>query len=234
MSAGAPVHYRVCQAMLRGAGRWIWRVEALGRETIPREGPLIIAPTHESAIDPPLVGAYVPRFLRFFARRTLFVATKDGVERRRPIATRIGRAFGVIEVDLAGGGRDAVRKSLEVLAAGGAVLIFPEGTRSLDGQVKNFEAGVGLLALRSGAAVVPVSVDGTRRVWPKGRKRPRLGPGPVRLVYGAPVRYERPLKPEEVAADLRRRILALRGVGRPDGARDGASSRGEAGGGSST
>ena len=98
--------------------------------------------------------------------------------------------------------------------------------RSLGGNVKEFQAGVGLLALRSGAPVVPVSVDGTRRIWPKGRRYPRFSAGPVRLVYGEPVKYERPRKADEVAADLRGRILDLRGAGQQAAARDGADAHG--------
>jgi 1-acyl-sn-glycerol-3-phosphate acyltransferase len=113
------------------------------------------------------------------------------------------------------------------------VLVFPEGTRSLDGNVREFQSGVGLIALRSGARVMPISIEGTRRVWGKGRKFPRLGAGPVRLVFGEPVKYERPTRAEDAAADLRRRVLDLRGAVRQADARDGADARGDAGGGRS-
>jgi 1-acyl-sn-glycerol-3-phosphate acyltransferase len=204
-----------------------------GVERIPPEGPLIVASTHESFLDPMVVGAFLPRRMRYLARRTLFVKTRDGVEKRRLIAGSFARWALVIELDREGSDKDAVRKCLEALAQGDAVLLFPEGTRSLDGRVQEFRPGVALMALRSGAMVIPVSAEGTARVWPKGRKLPRLGAGPVRLVYGEPVKYERPMKIEEATADLRRRVLDLRGPGRDDAARDGAASRGEAGGGSS-
>jgi 1-acyl-sn-glycerol-3-phosphate acyltransferase len=211
----------------------VWKVTAEGRDRIPLEGPIIVAPTHESFLDPLLMGAYLPRGLRYMARRTLFVRVKDGRERRSRFLTWLGRVCYVIEVDREGGGREAVRACLDCLAQGDAVLIFPEGTRSEDGAVREFQPGVGMLALRSGAPVVPVSIDGTRRVWPRGRSRPRLGAGPVRLVYGEPVRYERPTKGEDAAADLRRRVLDLRDAGQRDAARDGAVPHGEAGGGPS-
>jgi 1-acyl-sn-glycerol-3-phosphate acyltransferase len=213
-------------------------VRAEGVAGIPREGGLIVAATHESFLDPVVMGAYLPRGLRYMARRTLFVKAVEGGERRRGIASAFARWAGVIEIDLAAGGRDAVRRCLDLLAAGYAVLIFPEGTRSLDGRVREFESGVGLLALRSGAVVIPVSIEGTNRIWPKGRKLPRLAAGPVRLAFGAPTRYQRPTKAEDVAADLRRRVLDLRGTGlredgRQAGARDGAAAHGDAGGGPS-
>jgi 1-acyl-sn-glycerol-3-phosphate acyltransferase len=208
-------------------------VRVTGVERIPRTGPLIVAATHESFLDPLIVGAYLPRGLRYMARRTLFVAVKDGKERRRFFASAFARWAYVIELDREGADRDAVRKCLDALAEGDAVLIFPEGTRSTDGTVREFRAGVALIALRSGAPVLPISIDGTRRVWGKGRSLPRMGAGPVRLVFGEPVRYERPTRAEEAAADLRRRVLDLRGAGQQADARDGADAHGDAGGGPS-
>ncbi len=227
--------FYVCiQAVLRLLSRRVWKVTVVGRERIPAEGPVIVAPTHESFLDPLVVGAHVPRQIRYLARRTLFVRkAKDGTERRSRFWTWLGRHCGVIEVDREAGGRDAVRRCLAALADGDAVLVFPEGTRSEGGEVREFETGVGLLALRSGAPVMPVSVDGTHRIWPRGRNRPRFGAGPVRLVYGEPVRYERPTRAEDAAADLRRRVLDLRGAGQPGAARDGAAPHGDAGGGPS-
>jgi 1-acyl-sn-glycerol-3-phosphate acyltransferase len=216
-------------------GRAVWKVRVEGAERIPRTGPLIVAPTHESFLDPLMVGAYLPRTLRYMARRTLFVAVKpDGSERRRFFPSVAGRWAGVIELDREGADRDAMRKCIDALAEGDAVLIFPEGTRSEDGDVQEFRAGVALIALRSGAPVLPVSIEGSRRVWGKGRKFPRLSAGPVRLVFGEPVKYERPTRAEDAAADLRRRVLDLRGRGHEADARDGADARGEAGGGRSS
>lgn len=225
--------YRFVQWMLRCTGRVVWKVRAEGIERIPKTGAVIIAPTHESYLDPFIVGCYLPRSLRYMARRTLWVKQTPNGERRRILPSAFARWAGVIEVDREAGGRDAIRKCLEALAEGDAVLVFPEGTRSLDGEVQEFESGVGLLALRSGAPVLPISLDGTRRIWGKGAKYPRIGAGPVRLVYGEPVKYERPTKAEEVAADVRRRILDLRGAGHEAAARDGADAHGRAGGGPS-
>jgi 1-acyl-sn-glycerol-3-phosphate acyltransferase len=226
--------YRLTQWTLQFLGFVLWRVHAEGRDRIPRDGALIVAPTHESYLDPLLIGAYLPRDLAFMARRTLFVKVDETGERRRKLFSAWGRWAGVIELDREGADRAALKAALGALGDGRAVLVFPEGTRSSDGNVQEFRAGVALMALRSGAPVVPISIDGTRRIWGKGMKRPRFGPGPVRIVFGEPVKYERPAKAEDVAADLRRRVLDLRGEWHKDGACDGAQSRGDAGGGSST
>lgn len=198
--------YRTTQAFLRGLGRVWWRVRAEGMERIPATGPVIFASTHESFLDPPIVGAYVRRHIWFMARRSLFFSGKE----RSRFRTWVGSLCGIIEVDRDGTGLGALRGAEEKLREGGAVLIFPEGTRSEDGSVQEFRAGVGLLAKRTGAKVVPVSLDGTRRVWPRGKKLPSLRAGPVRLIYGDPVAYGETSEPKDVAEDLRRRILELR------------------------
>ncbi len=212
-------------------------MRAEGSDRVPPEGPLIVAPTHESLLDPLVVGAFLPRTLYYLARSTLFHRENGS---RSGFKTWLGRVYYVVELDREGGGREAVRRALELLAEGHAVLIFPEGTRSPDGSVRDFEPGVGLLALRSGAPVLPVSIDGTRLVWPRGRKLPRITLGArVRLRYGEPTQYARPAKAEDVAADLRRRVLSLRAQGqrgaerRQGPARDGSGPHETAGGGSS-
>ena len=199
--------YRGCQFLLRVAGTLWWGVRAEGRERIPLTGPVIVASTHESFLDPLVVGAYVPRHAWHMARRSLFV---NAAGKRSRFLTWFAAIYGVIEVDRGGTGLSALRGAEEKLKEGGAVLIFPEGTRSTDGEVQEFRAGVGLLALRTGATIVPVSVDGTRRVWGKGQRLPRFLRGRVRLVYGEPVSYAAPTGAKEVADDIRARVLLLR------------------------
>lgn len=198
--------YRCVQVFLRTMGLLFWRVRAVGQDRVPETGPVILAATHESFLDPLLVGAYVHRHTWYMARRTLFFRG----EKRSRFLTWVGSLWGIIEVDRGGTGLGALRGAEERLREGRMVLLFPEGTRSVDGEVQPFRAGVGLLARRTGAAVVPISLDGTRRVWGKGRKFPRLGPGPVRIAIGEPVTYDETTDPGDAAADIRRRVLEIR------------------------
>lgn len=198
--------YRCVQALLRGLGRVVWRVRAEGRENVPRTGPIVLATTHESFLDPLLVGAFCPRHTWYMARRTLFYRG----DRRSRFLTWFGGLWGIIEVDREGTGLGALRAAEAKLLEGEMVLIFPEGTRSRDGEVQDFRPGVGLLVRRTGARVVPVSIDGSRRVWPRGRNAPRLGGGPVRIIYGAPLAFDEAADPKEIAAGIRRRVLELR------------------------
>ena len=88
------VAYRAGQALLRTIGLLLWGVRAEGRERVPLTGPVIVASTHESFLDPPVVGAYVPRHVWHMARRSLFFSG----ERRSRFRTWLGSVFGIIEV----------------------------------------------------------------------------------------------------------------------------------------
>ena len=196
-----------------------------GRRHVPREGPCLVAVSHESVLDPIIVGAVLPRPLRYLARNTLF-----GPRGEIRLHGRFLQVLGAGPIErAAGGARDTIRLALRLLEQGEAVLIFPEGTRSRDGSVQRFRRGVGLIARAAGCPVVPVSLDGSRLLWRRGARLPRLVGGPVRVRFGAPVTYGKTTRAEEVANDVRRRILDLRGL-RAEPAGDGAGSGAATGG----
>jgi 1-acyl-sn-glycerol-3-phosphate acyltransferase len=168
-------HYLV--AMLHDI---LFRGDVSGVANIPIEGGLIVAANHASLIDPPLVGSHVPRQLSFFARKTLW---KGGLINWWLNVT------GTIPVDLdSGSDVAAIRKVLKALKEGKAVIVFPEGTRTLTGAFQLAKPGVGLLACQTGVPVVPARIIGTFEAF--GRRRPlRLGT-PVSVVFGRPLRRE--------------------------------------------
>jgi 1-acyl-sn-glycerol-3-phosphate acyltransferase len=155
----------------------LFRGEVAGTENIPLEGPFLIASNHASHLDPPLVGGQVARQMRYFARKTLW-------------ATRIGSWWldrvETIPVDRDGGDVGAIRRVLQALAEDRAVVVFPEGTRTLDGALQKPKAGVGLLACKTGVPVVPCHIFGTFEAFGKGRSFPRFGT-PVAIVFGRPI-----------------------------------------------
>jgi len=165
-------HYLVAgihQAWFRG--------EVAGTENIPVAGPFLIAANHASHLDPPLVGSQIARQMRFFARKTLwsnrvFSWWLDNVES--------------IPVDRESGDVGAIRKVLQALKEDRAIVLFPEGTRTLDGNFQTPKAGVGLMACKTGAPVVPCRVFGSFEAFGKGAKFPRLGT-PVSIVFGPPI-----------------------------------------------
>ncbi|MBV8283435.1 MAG: 1-acyl-sn-glycerol-3-phosphate acyltransferase [Candidatus Eremiobacteraeota bacterium] len=147
----------------------MWRAQASGTENVPRQGALIVACNHRSYLDPPGMGCFCPRRISYMAKKELFEI---------PVLGPLIRAVGAYPVDRQGSARAAIKRSLEVLEAGGTVGIFPEGTRNRDGSAAP-QTGVALLASLSGAPVVPAHIgsDGPSRL---ARMKVAFGP-PMRL-----------------------------------------------------
>jgi len=157
--------------------RLYWRIQGQGREHIPRSGPVLLVANHSSVIDPPLVGGMTPRPVSFLAKAELFDIPLFGGLIRRLNAHPLRRE---------GADPAALRIALRVLEGGGTLLVFPEGTRGPEGVLREGKAGAGMLAVLSGAAVVPVYIRGSGRAWPRGHL-PR--PSKVTVVFGPPLRF---------------------------------------------
>lgn len=128
-----------------------WRMRVHGGENVPKDGPVIVASNHVSYLDPPVLGTASPRRLSYMAKQELFAI---------PILGPLISAVGAYPVDREGSATSAIKRSVEVLRKGGAIGIFPEGTRNLTGQ-NEARGGVALLASLAKAPVVPASVVGT-------------------------------------------------------------------------
>lgn len=151
-------------------------VDAEGWDRVP-DGPCLFAANHQSMLDPPLIGGLIPREIAFVARKTLF---------HNPVFGGVIRACRAIPLDREEADLAAIRRTLAVLAEGRALLIFPEGTRSADGELQPAKSGAGLLALRSGVPVVPIRIRGARDVLPRGTRWPRTG-AHIRVRFGAAI-----------------------------------------------
>jgi 1-acyl-sn-glycerol-3-phosphate acyltransferase len=147
-------------------------VELQGLENLPARGPLLICSNHLSNFDPLVYAATIPRVIHALTKEELF---------RNPLAGAFFGRCNCIPVRRGEPDRLAIRGALAVLGSEGALLLFPEGHRSVKGGMLAFEAGAGYLALRSGAQVLPCAIWGTERVLPKGRVVPRRTPIAVRL-----------------------------------------------------
>jgi 1-acyl-sn-glycerol-3-phosphate acyltransferase len=154
-----------------------WRSQ--GAENVPATGSAILASNHASFIDPFLVGAGVTRVVSYLARENLF---------NFPIFGWVLRRWEAVPVDREGGGAAGLRAILDRLLAGGAILLFPEGTRSKTGQLQPARAGIGLTVLKSSAPVVPVRVFGTFEAYGRHKAMPR--PKKVGVRYGKPLMFE--------------------------------------------
>lgn len=138
------------------AGFWavfgsVWRMQAHGRENVPKDGPVIIACNHISNLDPPVLGTASPRRISYMAKQELFEI---------PVLGPLIAAVGAYPVDRKGSATAAIKRSVEVLRAGGAVGIFPEGGRNITGE-NEVRGGVALLASLGKAPVVPACIVGT-------------------------------------------------------------------------
>lgn len=196
-----------------GAVLWRWRVD--GASNVPRTGGVILASNHQSFLDVILLGGACPRPVRYMARRSLWDNRLLGW---------IISDWRAIPVNRDRPGKDELRGILETVRGGEVLALFPEGTRTRDGSVGELRGGIGFLARRAGVPVVPVRIEGAFEAWPRGRSLPRRGR--VRISFGRPVAYSGSWEDREVAADIRRRLLAL-GAGpgepRPDGPEAGAA-----------
>lgn len=174
------VAYYIGRSLFRTAFRFYfgWQVFDAGR--VPRTGPVILASNHASFLDPPLVGSAVKRGCSILARVTLF---------RNPVFGGILRAVDAVPVDRDGGSAAGLKTILEKLAEGRAIVLFPEGTRTADGNLQPARSGIGLMAMKSGAPVVPVRVFGTFEAFGRQRRFPRRH----RLIvkFGHPLLFEK-------------------------------------------
>jgi 1-acyl-sn-glycerol-3-phosphate acyltransferase len=165
---------------------------------IPATGPVVLLANHESHLDPVLVGVATRRPISYLARKSLF---------QGPFG-RLIRSVNAIPLDREGVGIAGLREVIHRLREGEATLVFPEGTRTHDGQLGVFQPGFGILARRSGATIVPVGIEGAYEAWPRQCRLPRLAR--VTLHVGRPIPPDRiaALSEEALIALVRRRIAA--------------------------
>lgn len=156
--------YRCSRQFLRGAFWLMGGLEIHGQENVPPAGPLIVACNHQSHLDPMILGATFDRDLHFLARRTLFDTPGFAWLIRHNQAFPLNRDGDI---------REALRAFGELLEKDCAVVMFPEGTRSFDGIIQEMKPGLGMLAVRNLAPVLPVYIWGSFGSWPRGKSRPR-------------------------------------------------------------
>jgi 1-acyl-sn-glycerol-3-phosphate acyltransferase len=153
-----------------------WRV--FNPERVPLTGPVILAANHASFIDPPLVGCGLRRDINYLARESLF---------RFPGIGALLRSWNAVPVDRDGAGARGLKAILGRLQGGGAIILFPEGTRTPDGQLQPARSGIGLTVIKSEAPVIPVRVFGTFEAFNRTMKFPR--PRRIAVKYGAPLDF---------------------------------------------
>lgn len=156
----------------------LFAFKVVHRERIIEEGGAILAMNHESYLDPPLAGIACRRELHYLARKTLL---------KWPVLGPILPHMNVVPVDQDRADMSALKTIIKLIRAGHATVIFPEGSRTLDGQIQPAQPGLGLVIAKTLAPVVPMRIFGAHRAFPRGGKpRPFT---PITLVVGEPIHF---------------------------------------------
>ncbi len=164
------------------AFRTLFGMRVIGEEHLITEGPVLIASNHQSFLDPPLVGNLYNTAMIFLARKTLFVGYFKWLYPK----------LNAIPVDQDRPDMSSLKTIIRKLKEGHRVLVFPEGARTLDGEIGEAAPGIGLIAVKSGAVIQPVRISGAREALPRGSARVRFAR--ITVTVGPPIR----LTPEEI------------------------------------
>ena len=176
--------YAILKPIALALMRLFFRLEVVSPGMVPATGPVLLVSNHLSVLDPPLVGASAPRPLHFMAKEELF---------RIPLLGSLIGALNARPVRRDGSDTRALKAALALLQEGRALLVFPEGTRGVEGEpIREGKAGVGMLAVLSGAPVVPVYVSGSGAALPRGASLPR--PRKVRVTFGPALTFKKESK----------------------------------------
>ena len=167
--------YLLGYSLSKAIAKTFFSYRVIGAENMIEEGPCIIAANHCSFFDPPLVGVACKRAIHYLARKSLL---------DWPVLGPIFPDLNVIPVDRKNADRSALMGAIRVVRNGGAIVIFPEGTRSIDGKLQPAQPGLGMIVAKTGAPVVPVRIFGSFEAFSRDRILPRTQP--LTIVVGKP------------------------------------------------
>jgi 1-acyl-sn-glycerol-3-phosphate acyltransferase len=190
--------YDALRVLCRMLAVWLYGLRVEGREHWPPAGGGLVCANHQSMFDPPLVGLTCPRRMNYLARETLFDI---------PVLKHVIAFLDAIPIDREGGGLAGLKETLRRLKAGELVLIFPEGTRTHDGEVAPLKPGFIAVARRSRVPLIPVGIDGAYQAWPRQARLPALGRLAVVIGEPLPPDHIATLSDDELLAALEQRIL---------------------------
>ncbi|NQT91069.1 MAG: 1-acyl-sn-glycerol-3-phosphate acyltransferase [Candidatus Omnitrophica bacterium] len=179
--------------------RILFRLQIKGLENIPKRGPFILACNHRSNLDPILIPANISRKVYVLGKKELF---------KKPFKAKIMRMLDIIELDREGIDRGALRRARSVLQKGRGLLLFPEGTRRIDGRLGEPKAGVALFAFGGDFPVIPIFITGTEKAMPP--KQHFVKPSKVKMTIGesltAPKITDKSMK-KSIYQDFTKRIM---------------------------
>ena len=171
-----PYLYHFIHIITRPLLKSLFKFQIFGSENVPSTGGAMLMINHASYLDPIFIGRAVNRSIHYMARATLF---KSG------IIDKFLRSLNAFPVHLGSADRGAIRNALKILDEGNLLLIFPEGTRSFDGTLGKAQDGVGFMAYRTKADVIPVYLSGTQKAWARGSKM--IKTAKITVTFGKPL-----------------------------------------------
>jgi len=169
-------YYWIGYHLSRLIGRLFFRLRIIHRERMIQAGPVILAMNHQSYLDPPFAGTTCDRAIYFLAKRTLIDV---------PVLGWLLPKLNVIPVNQEGIDRSALKALIRVLKSGNAALVFPEGARTLDGDLQPAQPGLGLVIAKTLAPVVPMRISGAHEALPRGGGSLQFVP--ITIVIGEPI-----------------------------------------------
>lgn len=169
--------YWFCYTIFKKAALAFFAYRVVGKEKLVTDGPVLIASNHESFLDPPLVGVAYDHAVYYLARKTLF----------RGLGAWLYPRLNSIPVDQDRPDMTSLKTIIKLLRQGNQVVVFPEGARTLDGELQPAEAGTGLIVAKSKAVVQPVRIFGARDALPRGSGKVRFCP--ITVVVGDPITF---------------------------------------------
>jgi 1-acyl-sn-glycerol-3-phosphate acyltransferase len=186
----------------------VFDLKVYGRKHVPKTGGVLIVSNHQSYLDPVLFGVQLDRPMSYLAKSELF---------ENPVLSLLIRSLNAFPVQQGKGDVGAVKETISRLKEGHMLNIYPEGTRTLDGELAEIQSGVALVIRRAGVPVVPAVIEGSYEAWPKGAKI--FHRHPIRVMYGPPLAMTHMKGPEIVQTidtTFKKMIAELRAKGNCD------------------
>jgi 1-acyl-sn-glycerol-3-phosphate acyltransferase len=190
--------YRFLRFLSWVSARIYLNLKVYGAVHVPKKGGFLVAANHASYLDPVIIGVACPRDLNYMARHDLF---------RNAAFAELLRQLHVFPVKRATADISAIKEAIRRVHRGGGLLLFPEGSRTNDGNLQQAQAGIGFLAAKLGVPVVPAYVKGTYQSFPKGSKRIKSAPVTVR--FGKAIDIDQKTAREATAVRIMQHIRML-------------------------
>ncbi|MGD0462660.1 MAG: lysophospholipid acyltransferase family protein [Tepidisphaeraceae bacterium] len=189
--------WKALQAIARVGTTPLFDLKTYGRRNVPKKGGVLLVANHQSYLDPILVAVHLYRPVSFLAKSELF---------ENPLLAGLLRLLTAVAVRQGAGDVGAMKEVIRRLREGYAVSIFPEGTRTLTGEIEPLEKGVALVIRRAEVPVVPVAIHGSFEAWPRGSKV--FHSHRIRVKYGKPMDFNGK-KADEIVRELEGELRTL-------------------------